>query len=375
MTALPSRRWTELVNEHSPADVAARLGLVVHRQGADVSFPCPACGKERRHSRGTDKRLAAKVMPNGRWWCEPCGAGGDAVALAATIVVGTTSPPRERWAEVRGACLGAGLCMDLPACDGAHRPSEPVATRPPAAEVARLWSACQSVEESSTGGRYLSSRGFRLDGLPWLHLVREAPAVLPEPFAWWPTPWLQGWPLVFPAYDSRGHLASIHARAVSRATEPKTRWPYRCSASGLLFADIMGVTFLRQCSRGASVDGLDAVVVAEGATDTLKLSEVVDGGECAFAVLGYVAGSKQAFADIDWPVHVPCLVATDDDTAGDRYAAEVRRALDWRTSVFRVRVPKARSPEGRKAGDWSDMSNGEVLEAITATSRWEVLNG
>lgn len=373
--------WFAEVKLWPIADVANRLGLDVVRKGADVSFACPVCRKDLRHSRGPDPRRAAKVMQGNRWWCEPCGAGGDVVSLAAAVTTGSTNPPREWWADVRARCAAVGLCTDLsgrpPAprqvvTFGARAESTPLAYAPQKG-VEGLWNACHPVALDSDAGRYLSARGFDVARLPWLELVREAPPYA-APLDWWPSAWLRRWPLMFPAYDAKGELVSLHGRALANI-EPKTRWPYRCSASGLLFADIMGVTFLRQCSRGASVDGLDAVVVAEGATDTLKLSEVVDGGECAFAVLGYVAGSKQAFAGIDWPVHAPCLVATDDDAAGDRYAAEVRRALHWRTSVFRVRVPEARSPEGRKAGDWSDMSNGEVLEAITTTSRWEVLSG
>jgi hypothetical protein len=378
----PSRvDWFAEVKLWPVADVANRLGLEVVRKGADVSFPCPACRKVLRHSRGADRRHAAKVMPENRWWCEPCGASGDAVALAAAVTTGSPTPPRKWWADVRARCASVGLCTDL---SGRPPPPRPFVTFGPPAEstplahapqkgVEALWRACGPVGLESEAGRYLAARGFDVARLPWLEVVRQAPEQV-DPVEWWPAAWLRRWPLMFPAYDVRGELVSLHGRALANV-EPKTRWPYRCSASGLMFADSMGVTFLRQCARGASVDGLEAVVVCEGATDTLKLSEVVDGAECAFAVLGYVAGSKRAFAGIDWPVHVPCVVATDNDAVGDKYAAELRGAIDWRVPMFRVRVPQARSPEGRKAGDWSDMSNPEVLEALTAQSRWEVCHG
>ncbi len=370
--------WFAEVKVWPIAEVAGRFGLEVVRKGADVSFPCPVCRKNRRHSRGADPRRAAKVMHGNRWWCEPCGAGGDVVALAAALTTGSANPPREWWPDVRSRCAAMGLCTDL----SGRPPPRQFVTFKAAAEstplayapregIEALWHACRPVALDSEAGRYLSSRGFDVERLPWLEMVREAPTET-EPMPWWPAPWLRRWPLMFPAYSASGELVSLHGRALGQV-EPKTRWPYRCSASGLLFADTMGVTFLRQCARGASVDGLEAVVVCEGATDTLKLSEVVDGGECAFAVLGYVAGSKRAFADIDWPVHVPCLVATDNDAAGDRYAAELCEAVDRRVPVFRVRVPQARSPEGRKAGDWSDMSNVDVLDAIAG--KWEALRG
>lgn len=383
MTAAARVNWLEQVKAFPVSDVAGRMGLEVLVRAADISFPCPACGKTQRHSKGSDPRKAAKVMPNGRWWCEPCGAGGDVVALAAAVVTGTTSPAKERWGDVRDACVRVGLCIGH-APHGrnvvAYLPPAPllpatVADYAPTAEVDALWAASNKLSTNSEAGMYLRNRGFNLERLAWTQMVREAPPVHPVPLAWWPGAWLRRWPLMFPAYNARGAMVSLHARATQRDIEPKTRWPYRCNASGLLFADALGVTFLRECAQVQSVAGLEAVVVAEGATDTLKLAQVVEAENSTLAVLGYVSGSKHAFARIHWPADIPCLVATDDDEVGDKYAAEIRKALDWRVRVYRLRTPHGRASNGQKRGDWSDMPDADVLDAVSTDSRWEVCHG
>lgn len=380
--------WLDEVKAWPVADVAARFGLEVVRRGADVSFPCPACAKELRHTRTSDARKAVKVMPDNRWWCEPCGAGGDAVTLAAAISVKSTSPERHQWRDVRAACVTVGLVMagSLERFEVAYSPPpaptpQPVPARAPVTELEAFWRACQPVSPTSDAGRYLASRRLLgaglhgLDPMGWVDVVREAPPCLPTPLEWWTAAWLRRWPLVFPAYDSKGRLASVQARAIDSTTEPKTRWPYRCSASGLFFADVMGVGFLRSVADGVAVSGLDGVVMVEGATDTVKLARVVEAADATLAVMGYVAGSKHALAQVDWPRAVPCVVATDDDEVGDRYAAEVRKALDWRIPVYRMRTPHGRHEDGSKVTDWSDCSDEEVLQALETGSRWEVCRG
>jgi hypothetical protein len=189
--------------------------------------------------------------------------------------------------------------------------------------------------------------------------------------AWWPAAWRSTWPLVFPAYDATGDLASLHARAITIGAEPKTRWPRGCSLGGVLFADSMGRDFLRLWRVPEQLAGLEAVVVAEGATDTLKVAQVLEGSAATWGVLGYVSGSKQALGRITWPAWLPCLIAVDDDPAGDAYACEIRQALH-RALVYRVRAPISRMGE-RKAADWTDLDDTLVRETLANVARWEVL--
>ena len=206
-------------------------------------------------------------------------------------------------------------------------------------------------------------------------MVREAPAVFPEVLSWWPPDWLHRFPLLFPAYDALGVLRSIHARALAVEGDRKSTWPLRCRSSALILADTVGLEFLRFCARGHQPNGLEAIVIAEGATDTLKLAQVLEGNASTIGVLGYESGSKNAIRGIHWPAGVPCIVATDDDATGDRYASEIRRALDWTVNVFRVKPPLGRDHTGSKLGDWSDLPDSEVLAALTNPARWEVCHG
>lgn len=375
MTA-PGLKWFERVRAWPIADAAARVGLEVHIAGHDVSFACPACKKERRHTKGGDKRLAAKVMPNARWWCEPCGAGGDAVALAAAHVTGRTGGIDGRgWSEVRRYCADRGLC-DSNAVPPPPKSVAEVPKRPPAEDLGAFWAECRPLADlppEAPALRYLEARGFAIESLKCAtDSVRVAAPEADPSRSWWPAAFQQGWPLVFGAYDHTGTLATLQGRALSSSAEPKTRWPSGCSASGVFFADRLGVTFLQRCSAGECVSGLQAVIIAEGATDTLKLASVVEGLDSTIAVLGYVAGSQHALKKLPWPSEVVCLIAVDDDEAGDRYSGEILRAVNARAPVFRVRPPQGRAAAGAKLADWSDLPDADVAAAITDAVRWEV---
>lgn len=344
--------WFAQVKAWPVADVAARFGLEAKRIGADVSFPCPACGKVRRHTKGADKRLAAKVVANGAgWWCEPCDTTGDAVTLAALVVAGKANPSKDKWPEVRRACADRGLCDA--AGDGGPAPTvrlvkpppppvEVQPQRPPAAEVAALWGACLPLTAFPTweGGAewtgearcYLASRRLDVSTLERLDVARLLPPATRCAFpAWWPSSWAQTWRLVAPAYEPNGDLASLHARAVGDA-DPKTRWPAKCAASGLLFADARGLALL----RGDRLE-LEGALVAEGLTDFWAWCLWAYFQAKRFAVFGVAAGGARAFAQVRWPSGLPCYVAMDNDRTGDKYAQQVREALPATVEVRRVR--------------------------------------
>lgn len=347
------------------AEAARRAGLEVVRFGADVSFPCPACGKRLRHSSSSvDKRLAAKVFDN-HWYCEPCGTRGDNANLLASVASGTIKPAS--WAETEKLAAELGFLTDAP-------PEPPRVTEKPypaTDEFAAFRAGLRPITLASPAGRYLAGRGFDVDRLPWLGMVKDCTESAPQP--WWPAEKRSKWPITFAAYNAAGVLTSVHFRAAARDVEPKTRWPDLRNATGLLFADVFGVDFLRARSRGESVTGLEAVVIAEGATDTLKLSQVMNAEGATFAALGFVNGSKHAIARIDWPSDVPCIIAVDNDAEGDRYAGEISAALAGRCRVFRIRAPQGRGDDGKKLGDWSDLGDEVLLDAITDTERWEAV--
>jgi hypothetical protein len=382
MTAAVRVDWFAQVKAWPVASVAERFGLEVHRRGMDVSFRCPACRKELRHQRTrADKRKAAKVMPGGAgWWCEPCGETGTAVDLAAWLTLGRVPMSGDEWAAVRRSCASLGLCEGESGPVGRlhfppARPPEPLPAWPVRGEVMTLWSASTPLTTATTWSREawsaLETRGFNVHLLAKLDACR----VLPERFEWpqwWPSGWSTTWRLVVPAWNEHGELVSLHARAIA-AAQLKTRWPKGCSASGLLFADPLGVTFLREWDTPGALAGLEFVVIAEGMTDTLKLSVVAERDESTVAVLGYVAGSARALGRIAWPPSVPVLLAVDDDEVGDHYAAEVRAVLPSSVRVWRVKPPQGRGQDGKKRGDWSDLDDERAGQALLESGRWEAL--
>lgn len=375
------------VKAHGTAGVARAFGFTVSpdpgRPPRWVS-PCPACGEATRHHKTKDRRGAVGLTRDAAGWrCFQCDASGDAFGFAAWAEL-KRAPRRGDARAVLEVCAGLGLCDDptgKAAARGVVRrmPSPPPVEaprleRPPAGELAALWRCAQPLAEVSSrdpARAYLEARGFAPDRLAWAGDMVRVLSTDAGPPGWWPAPWCSTWPVVFPAYDALGRMVSIHARAVSKMAEPKTRWPKGYAAGGLLFADETARTFLQAGGDVAAIAGLEAVVIAEGATDTLKLAQVLEGSPVTWGVLGYTSGSGPALEHIAWPSTLPCLVAVDDDDAGDAYAVEVRRALRG-VPMFRVRPPSKRH-DGRKGADWADLADELAREILADVARWEVL--
>jgi hypothetical protein len=347
----------EGVNARGVAAVARLLGFTVQRSGSDFhAHPCPACGANNRHPSRKDKRGAVAIVPGGRGWhCYQCEAKGDACTFASFAVTNAKRPPGGNWGLVTEALEGV-MTSPMPAS-----PAAEVKSRPPGAELEAMWAACYRLDavpsEFDSGEAdpgeishdwcaevrlYLSlKRKFELS---WL-LMADVARILPPPNrypypAWWPAKWARTWRLVVGAYEADGTLASIHARAIVDDVPPidgqeqtKTRWPRGCDATRLLFADCVGRAFLR---GELGVGELDAVVVAEGLTDTLAAAEAEERAPRRRAVLGVVEGAAPAFASVRWPAGVACIIATDNDDKGNKYEAAITAALKGRAEIRRV---------------------------------------
>lgn len=356
--------WLAEVKAGGVARVAAAWGLEPGRPGTGgrSTWQCPACGDLKRHPKRRDKRGAIGPTPDGLGWrCHQCDASGDAVTLAAWLVL-----DRGRWgaadvAQLRQACADRGLCEGEPGTPRVAPPRPlpappppvaPAPVRPPAAEVAALWDACERLAAvpSWEGGpawcgeprRYLAdARRMDVATLAALDVARILPP--PERFTfptWWPAAWADTWRLVVPAYEPTGELSSIHARAVvPHGEDPKVRWPRGPSAGGLLLACPLGVAFL----RGELPAPPPVVVVVEGLTDTLSAVLRCHRFGRPWPVLGVASGSARAFERVRWPSGVVCHVRTDPDATGDRYAAEVRAALHPTVRCLRMRLTEEES--------------------------------
>lgn len=306
--------WFAQVRRAEPGvtEVANALGLHVRRSRFG---PCPACGHEDpRHP-----PVTARAEHKG-WMCAHCKATGDAVQLAAWVMHGRPKPTD--WSAVRGFFAGRGWC------EGEGRPWVPPPRRPPppepgypdATELGRLLAACRPVEAADEASVFCRARGWSLP---------VPAAVLPEVYPW-PRWWGFGrervWRLAVTAVDARGHIRSLHARAIVETAGGKTRWPVGCGCRRLLFADpVVG----RPMLRGAAAPS--CVLVVEGITDYLAA--------CAqhlpdVAILGATSGGFAALGDARLG-DAEVVIATDADTAGDAYATEIRR---WVPGARRVGI-------------------------------------
>ncbi len=96
--------WIARIKAMGVAGVAAAVGLEEVRKGSWGS--CPACTNEKRGSR--DRRGAIGIRRDGRGWaCHACKTTGDAVSLAAWVLLGTPRPAN--WHELRAALEARGI--------------------------------------------------------------------------------------------------------------------------------------------------------------------------------------------------------------------------------------------------------------------------
>jgi len=351
--------WLEDCSKVPLADVADALGM---EAGPNRSLvPCPACGAEVRSTKDRRGRGPVGVTGDGNGWrCHRgnCGAGGDGVALVAFhLGAARDSNGRpimdDRWRRVREWYADRQWCEShrdyrpRPPSPRPRRTSRPLSeaidpvapTRPPVEEVKALWAACRPVDATSAGDNpaelwpslYLMDRCFHPTALAPLDIVRVAPLRYPWP-KWWPSSWARHWRLVIRAFEPDGTPASLHARAVPAYDDdarpgdeprPKTRWPFGCSATGLLFADPLGLALL----RGEGPNELRKVWIVEGLTDLASAAIEATGLPEPRAVLGAAQGGFSALAKVRWPDNVTIYAATDNDEKGNRYAKEIAETL------------------------------------------------
>lgn len=373
-----SAEWFGQVKARPVGEVAAAFGLELIRRGADVSFACPACGKVLRHSKQAGGRRSAKVTPDGGgWWCDPCGAKGDAVTLAALQVTGKPKPAE--WATVRRECAALGLCEADPRDPNAPtarrytppvpKPVEaPKPSRLPVVEVSALWAASSKLDTVPPSGAewfdasrvYLATRGLHPGLLAELDLARVLPPANSYAWpAWWPSSWSELWRVTVPLFDASGAMVALQARAIAATGDgPKTRNPMGAGVvSGTFFADAGGLDVLRGTYAGPGL------VVVEGLTDYLAAAQLAAELEPQKrpAVLGIMAGSTSALTTVSVRTHCRLNVMTDNDASGEKYFREVVAALPGLTG-FRVRL---RPLEGKRA-DLSDYLRGHKALALAA---------
>ena len=305
-------------------------------------YPCPACREAKR-----DRRGAVGVSRQGWGWeCHVCKERGDGLDYLAWALAGARLQALEQdqrrdlrdWLRAQGWLTGPVSPFQVAPPAAPKVPERDLPPEyPPADEVAALWAEARPVREVEPVRDFLVGRGLR----PWgraliaADLARALPLSTAWP-SWWPARRAATWRLVVQAWDARGELRSLHARAVvpppvveGRAL-PKVLWPKGYESRELLFACPEAQALL----RGEPSPGLFSLVVAEGLTDWLTLASwaqhVGAGRADRVAVIGGTSGAWGALSQAILPADLDVVVAVDEDATGDRYLLEIADALGER---------------------------------------------
>ena len=352
--------WLDAASRRSVVETAKSLGFPVGTHASSFSTRCPACRAERRHTKAGDKRGAVGI-PKGspdHWRCFQCDAHGDAADFAAWHIGGARlrDLPKDRWDAIRDVL---GLPADYqPLAMPAARPVRPVealenaeTSYPSAADVERLWEACTPVTDDAAVLAYLALRD-----IPGARLLAEHDCCRALPVGAWLPAWAtfggRGWDrtghrLIVPLYDWHGRLTSVLARSIDRAAQVKSVGAAGYGRRGLVMAGTYGrqvlesgphmwwhrLEQLRVTVFEGEIDGLRAIARGED-------GELTDNHELAGwrVVFGIYSGGFTRDVASRIPSKSTVVLATDDDEAGDKYAAEIRERIGERCAYERVRV-------------------------------------
>jgi hypothetical protein len=298
-------------------------------------------------------------------------------------------PPPERlpWREVLSAWHHAAPVVDVRLEGGAL-----VAVPDPRAG-GWLEARARSWPSPSAADLAAGLAVAELSGEPLARLV--GPAACPSWATMGGRSWATGWPLALPCYDARGQLVALRARRCAWSVDAdgapaelrggavwsgdtwqpvdgpavKEVSPRGAGACrGAVYADAVGRAVLRgevapgdalRPDRWRSSAGTlrwsGAVVVVEGGVDYLRRAtepprgRAVAAGDARPAVLGVWSGAwpddaeGDALADALRRAGARLVaVATDDDGAGEGYAAAVAATLARAGVPYRVRVARGR---------------------------------
>ena len=254
-------------------------------------------------------------------------------------------------------------------------------TYPPQHEVQRLWDSCTHVATDFEAWRYLRCQRslLAMDIIP-----QDLARVLPRDASC--PPWAgtrrQSWAesghrLIVPVYRAWDTEPAL-LRAWSWSPSAKTS---RLSASscddayrtvkGLVMANTLGramlgygevgLSILRRAGMWTKAPTITGVVIVEGEPDYLTACCAWPG----WAVLGIASGSWTDELARTIPSGAVVVIRTDDDTAGDRYAAQVEESLQGRVLALQRRTDELDVNDLLRAGRLPD----DPLEA----TRWRRL--
>lgn len=219
-------------------------------------------------------------------------------------------------------------------------------TTPPRDEVMDIWYRCGAVADDPQLARELGER--RID--PATVTDRDLARALPTdgPLPGWARVGRDSWRLlgnrcIVPMFDTRGGIASLHARRligdgkVAKGLSPASpKDGPRYTIRGLIFADPM--------TRMVLANGVPSwwtrkvFIVEEGVPDWLTVATYYGDEENTPAVLGVISGSWNATVAARIPDDARVIIRTHHDAAGEKYAAAIASSLSARCSVVRSQV-------------------------------------
>lgn len=350
--------WIDEVRSTPATDVADRLGYEPRRHASSSSCKCPACGAERRHTKSTDRRGAVGIPHASPWaWrCFQCDAGGDAIDFASWHLGDSrfADLSSDRRAEVR-SFFGHDAAARVAAPKPAPRQAAPEHNYPVEAEVASMWASCIPLDRDRGVAGYLAHRGIApVAKLVEQDCARALPegALCPEWAYFGERAWSNtGHRLIVPLYDSTGRMRSLIARSVERDPLRKSLGARGKQRGGLLMAGTFGRAVLQSGPQAHwhAYERLRATVY-EGEIDFLRAvargeDVVLSHGRkpASFrAVFGIFAGSFTPAVAARLPSGTLVVIATDADSQGDKYAAEIQTRVGERCEFQRVRVEQDR---------------------------------
>jgi len=203
---------------------------------------------------------------------------------------------------------------------------------PPSGEVEAFWAHTGPADEDPAVAEHLWSRGLNPVMVDGGDLGRAVPADGEVPrwarcrFGDWRE---AGYRLVVPMYDANGQMRSVRGWRVTGGEGPKRLPPFGHKASELVMADFWALAWLRGGRQP------ERVVVVEGEPDFFTWSLRVN--DPRTATIGIVSGSWHEALARKFPVGCRVDVRTDQDDAGNRYAAEIEQSLRRRCFVHRTR--------------------------------------
>jgi hypothetical protein len=324
---------------NDPTRVLEALGMLGtgkarERQSAGWKICCPVHG-EKSPSCSVQQKDGMLF-----WRCHACNERGDVLHLVA--IANNLSVERDFKAVLAAAARMAGLWHIIDRLEGREprepRPefvppptvAEPPREWPPRSDMDALWTSCTPTVDDADVAAYLRGRAIDPDIVDAKDLARALPGRGPLP-AWavcrggnWRD---VGYKLVVPVYDATGDMRGVRVARVVDGDGPKRRPPFGYKASELVMADAFGIAMLRGEFKPYRL------AIVEGEPNHLSRCQVTNDPHTA--VIGIVSGSWTTAFAAKVPLGCRVAIRTDNDPAGDRYAAEIEQTLRRRAFVYR----------------------------------------